>query len=234
MHFKQLHYDAELFTCVSLCVTACATDLPVSSWLTTILTLPQHCPHCCLSAVRSESIVSVSSSTLSSLLSSPVWCLMSEGQLLPTLCPVIHWAAPSCLWLPSGHLSGFRCSQSAASLQIIIRLRPAVWHASTGSLLLIDSDPMLEVTKNERCSPVSRVISGSEKKGLTRRGRLVALVDVRDFNFFLTLLFLPGFILGPVSKIDFFFYVCVSSRDQNICLLFPFFHICFIHQQLAK
>lgn len=132
-----------------LCVTACATDLLVSSWLMTNLTLPKQYPHCCLSAVWSESIVSGSSGTLSSLLSSPVWSLMSEGQLLPTSCPVIHWAAPSCLWLPSGPLSGFRCTQSAASSQIIIRLRPAVWHASTRSLLLIDSDPMLEVTKNE-------------------------------------------------------------------------------------
>lgn len=30
--------------------------------------------------------------------------------------------------------------------QIIISLRPAVWHTSTGSLLLIELDPVLEVT----------------------------------------------------------------------------------------
>lgn len=48
-----------------------------------------------------------------------------QGQLLPTLGPVIFWAAFCCLWLPSGCLSGLRFTQSTASLWIIIWPRPA-------------------------------------------------------------------------------------------------------------
>lgn len=51
--------------------------------------------------------------------------LMLQGQLLPTLGPVIYWAPLCCLWLPSGCLSGLRFTQSTASLWIIIWPRPA-------------------------------------------------------------------------------------------------------------
>lgn len=92
-------------------------------------------------------------STLSSLISSPVPSLKPQGQLLPTSGPVIYWAPLYCLWLPSGCLSGLRFSQTTASLRIIIRLRPAVWHASTHSLLLIELDPVQEVTEKWRVLP---------------------------------------------------------------------------------
>lgn len=51
--------------------------------------------------------------------------LTLQGQLLPTLGPVIYWAPLCCLWLPSGCLSGLRFTQSTASLWIIIWPRPA-------------------------------------------------------------------------------------------------------------
>lgn len=51
--------------------------------------------------------------------------LTLQGQLLPTLGPVIYWAPRCCLWLPSGCLSGLRFTQSTASLWIIIWPRPA-------------------------------------------------------------------------------------------------------------
>ncbi|KAA8592797.1 hypothetical protein FQN60_018252 [Etheostoma spectabile] len=81
---------------------------------------------------------------LRSFMALRVGSLKPEGQLLPTLGPVIYRALLYCLWLPSGRLSGLRFSRTTASLQITIRLRPTVWHASTGPLLLIGLDPMLE------------------------------------------------------------------------------------------
>lgn len=51
--------------------------------------------------------------------------LTLQGQMLPTLGPVIYWAPLCCLWLPSGCLSGLRFTQSTASLWIIIWPRPA-------------------------------------------------------------------------------------------------------------
>ncbi len=122
-----------------------------------------------VSLLFSVSLLSaVSGSTLSSLISSWVRSLKPRGQLLPTLGPVICWALLSCLWLPSGRLSGLRFGQTSASLQIIIRLRPAVWHASTGPLLLIELDPMLEVTEKWTVSPQRAMWLAD----LERRGRL--------------------------------------------------------------
>lgn len=95
----------------------------------------------------------VSGSILSSLISSLVQSPKLEGQLLPTSGPVINWAPLCCLWLPSGRLSGLRFSETTASLQIIIRLRPAVWHTSTGPLLLIELGRVLEVTEKWTVSP---------------------------------------------------------------------------------
>lgn len=97
---------------------------------------------------------SVTGSIQSSLISSPVPLQPPQGQLPPTLGPVIYWASLRCLWLPSGCLSGLRFSQTAASLQIIIELRPAVWRSSTGSLLLIELDPDAGSDgENEQSSP---------------------------------------------------------------------------------
>lgn len=102
-------------------------------------------------------------STLSSLISSPVPSLKPQGQLPPTSGPVIYWAPLYCLWLPSGCLSGLRFSQTTASLRIIIRLRPAVWHTSTRSLLLIEFEPMQEVTeKGHVISRLGELKVGSE------------------------------------------------------------------------
>ena len=85
------------------------------------------------------------------LLSSPVsWARgpaasSSRACCLPSPSPV-PLAAPWCL-------SGLRFSQTAASLQIIIRRRPAGWHTSTGLLLLIELGRMLEPTEKWTVSP---------------------------------------------------------------------------------
>lgn len=79
---------------------------------------------------------------------------LPQAQLPPTLGAVICCASLRCLWLPSGCLSGLRFSQTAASLQIIIGLGPAVWRPSTGSLLLIELDPDAGSDgENEQWSP---------------------------------------------------------------------------------
>lgn len=148
-----MHYDAKLFTYVALCVTAFPADLLASLWLMGILNVPKQHLLSHLPAILSESVVSFSGGTLSTLISSQVLSPKPRGQLLPTLGAVIYRAPLYCLWLPSGRLSGLWFSQTAASSQIIIRLRPAVWQASIGLLLLIELDPMLEVTEKWTVSP---------------------------------------------------------------------------------
>lgn len=151
---KQIHYGAEPFTYVFLGVTTCPADMLVSLWLMGTLNVPKQHPPTAISVLFSVSQSSaVSGSILSNLISSPVGSLQPEGQLLPTLGPVIYWAPFYCRWLPSGRQSGLRFSQTTVSLQIIIRLRPAEWHASTGPLLLIELDLMLQVTEKWTVSP---------------------------------------------------------------------------------
>lgn len=102
---------------------------------------------------RAQLLSQKSVTVKSDFLSSPPFC-RRRASCLQLLGPVIYWAPLRCLWLPSGCLPGLRFSQTAASLQIIIGLGPAVWRSSTGSLLLIELDPDAGSDgENEQWSP---------------------------------------------------------------------------------
>lgn len=143
-----LYFTSSILNTAIMFLSSSLCSLSVRSPGVIVINEHGHCAWASSSQLFSWSLLSaVSGNTLSSLISSPVPSLLPQGQLPPTLGPVIYWAPLYCLWLPSGCLSGLRFSQTTASLRIIIRLRPAVWRSSTASLLLIELDPMLEVTE---------------------------------------------------------------------------------------
>lgn len=55
-----------------------------------------------------------------------------------------------------------------------------MWHTSTGSLLLIELDPMLEVTEMNSFPPASRVISQTWRGRSAQHGMLVCMADFDD------------------------------------------------------
>lgn len=55
-----------------------------------------------------------------------------------------------------------------------------MWHASTGSLLLIELDPMLEVTEMKSSPPASHVISRLGEWRSAQDGMLVCTGDFYD------------------------------------------------------